>query len=86
MVLEDFFQRGGIEDVFSPLFQLFERGGLQPGLGVRARWAEAASEGAFEKRGFAFELAFELAVAGTRFMIQEARLGLVSSICRAYAA
>ncbi len=28
MMLENVFQRGGIQEVFSPLFELFKRGGL----------------------------------------------------------
>jgi hypothetical protein len=28
MMLENVFQRGGIEEIFSPLFEVFERGGL----------------------------------------------------------
>ena len=44
VVLENVFQRGGIEDVFGPLFELFECGGFQPGLSVWAWRAEAAGE------------------------------------------
>jgi hypothetical protein len=50
VILEDLFQRGGVKDVFGPLFQLFDGGGLQPSQCLRAVRAEAAGELARSRR------------------------------------
>ena len=53
VIPEHLLQLDGVEDVFSPLIELFKRGGFQASPGFRAEGPKALGQLAFENVGFA---------------------------------